>query len=222
MQYGVDIAIRRADDLDKMMLGDIAARAARGETPTVLDIGCGAGGQARRMATYGAAVTAIDIIDYADEFVVINQDQEAIGEQNPISFVQSDILSWLQNNSLHFDIVCFQRTLHYVSYKKAVQVLSNLRTITKGALYLSVTGAGSAIAKAYPALGDSMTKRFEKLSPDAQSTFCITAPLCIYHEDEVHTLLKDTGWSVVQSRVSDFGNIKVVATSNVEGKINMV
>ena len=212
MKYGVDIAVRRADDLDKLMLEEVVAYTARGETPTVLDIGCGAGGQAKRLASFGAKVTAVDVSDYSAEFTVISKELRSEGA-GTVTFVKADFISWLNNtSSSEFDIVCCQRTLHYLRYIEARHLLKELRKRTKGNLYLSVTGATSAIAESYPALSMSIAKRFAKLSSKAQEVFSITAPLCVYHEEEVSAILKDTDWNIIQFRVSDFGNIKVVAT----------
>jgi len=201
MHYGVDVALRRTDDLDKLMIADVSARVARGELPLVLDIGCGAGGQARRLASHGAQVHAVDINEYQQDFV----------SDSAVSFTQADITSWIENSTINFDMVCFQRTLHYLPYTQAKSLLAKLKERTSGTLYLSVTGATSAIARAYPALNQPLEKRFDILESTGQAIFSITAPLCIYTENEVINLLRSTGWKVIQPRVSDFGNIKVVA-----------
>lgn len=213
MRYGVDIAVRRADDLDKLMVEDAATRVARGDTPSVLDIGCGAGGQAKRLAAVGAQVTAIDVSDYSAEFAahtVLGADKQS----GTVTFIEADIVRWLQNTPADkFDLVCCQRTLHYLQYAQAKYMLSELQKRTNGSLYLSVTGATSAIAGSYPLLGTLIAKRFATLAAPAQETFSISAPLCIYHKEEVLTLLSDTGWDIKYYRVSDFGNIKVIATA---------
>jgi len=54
--HGVDVAVKRADDLDRTVLQYIAAYPGC----RVLDLGSGAGGQSLRMATAGAHVTAVD------------------------------------------------------------------------------------------------------------------------------------------------------------------
>lgn len=213
MQYGVDVAVRRADDLDKLMLEEIAVRKAHNEGVTALDIGCGAGGQSRRLALRGADVTAIDILDYTEEFAVINNTLQAEGLPNPISFIQANVLDWVNVTSTSFDIVALQRTLHYFPYQKAKKLLEALKTRTTSTLYLSVTGATSAIADNYPSLSVPIEERFAVLSPDAQVTFSISAPLCIYHESEILDLLNAAGWEVARLHVSDFGNIKAVARS---------
>ena len=63
--HGVDVAVNRADDLDKRSLAYIA------EHPgcRVLDLGSGAGGQSVRMAQAGASVLAVDQYDFTDAFM---------------------------------------------------------------------------------------------------------------------------------------------------------
>lgn len=205
------MAMRRADDLDKLLLAELAARKERGEVTTVLDIGSGAGGQAERLATLGASVTAIDIFDYVQEFSTVSSKLETANEAGSVNFIQADIRDWISINHDAFDFVCIQRTLHYLPYLEAKRVLTDLSKITKDSLHLSVTGAASAIAKEYDVLELPIEKRFASLNFSGQETFSITAPLCIYHETEVFALLHSTGWGITWSRVSDFGNIKVVA-----------
>lgn len=77
--HGADIASQRADDLDMSALA-----ITNGRTFSI-DLACGAGGQALRMAKQGAKVLALDIVDMSN----------IIGEQNSapglVNFVQFDL-----------------------------------------------------------------------------------------------------------------------------------
>ena len=210
MQYGVDITSTRLDDLDKRVFSEIQKKALQGESVTVLDGGCGKGGLAVSLSRVGAKVTALDIDNYANEIK-----ERVAGATLPppsLTFVQNNIASFLFKSDEIFDMVVLQRVLHYLPYTLARQVLSTL-LIKADTLYLSVTGANTAIAKHYPVLKKPIEKRWGKLDIQGQKLFSITAPLCLYSEKEIFNLLTETGWSIDWSRVSDFGNIKVVARS---------
>ncbi len=205
MQYGVDIASTRLDDLDKRVLADVRERVDRGEEVSVLDIGCGQGGLALALAAAGTRVRALDIDDYAE----VIQAQSAKTDTK-IDFIQADIRDWLTTNTVEFDLVVLQRVLHYLPYEDARTVLEKLR-LQSDTLYVSVTGTTTAIASHYDALRLPLSKRWGGLDATGQELFSITAPLCLYTEDELRTLLEETGWKIEWLRVSDFGNIKVAA-----------
>jgi 2-polyprenyl-3-methyl-5-hydroxy-6-metoxy-1,4-benzoquinol methylase len=202
MQYGVDVASTRLDDLDKRVLTDVRERVGREEMISVLDVGCGQGGLAVALVAAGAAVTAIDITDYSWAF----QNETAAR----VRFVQTDVREWVQNNTAQFDLVVLQRILHYLPYHDAKQLLIALRGMTD-TLYLSVTGTTTAIASHYGKVSEPLESRWGVLDTVGQELFSITAPMCLYTEAELRTLLDETGWEIEWLRVSDFGNIKVVA-----------
>lgn len=202
MLYGVDISIDRTDDWDKLMLKRLTELLVLKSEVGFLDIGAGQGGQSRRMALAGAEVLAIDISDYKNNYIGIPR----------CAFVRSSVVDYLEVCTRRFDIVSMQRVLHYLSYQEAKRVLSKLATVTNDSLFLSVTGLGTAIARFYPHSATiQLSERQAVLSGEGQELFSITAPLCLYTETELLQLLEDTGWRVIKSRVSDFGNIKAIA-----------
>lgn len=205
MQYGVDVASTRLDDLDKRVLAAVKEMVSAGVSPRVLDVGCGQGGLARALVQVGAAVTALDIDDYSD---VIHE--QSVSHSDAINYIQADIRDWVATNTEQFDLVVLQRVLHYVPYEDARMVLEKLHSVSD-TLYLSVTGTTTTIASHYEALTKPITERWGKLDAVGQELFSISAPLCLYSEGEVRTLLAETGWQVEWLRVSDFGNIKVEA-----------
>jgi SAM-dependent methyltransferase len=208
MKYGVDIASTRLDDLDKRVLADVCERIGRGEAVSVLDVGCGQGGLALALAAAGAAVTALDIDDYEEAIQA-----SSIPHSDAINFIQVDIRDWLATNTERFDLVVLQRVLHYLPYEDVRTVLEKLHAVS-GTLYLSVTGTSTVIANHYDALSLPLSERWVGLDTVGQELFSITAPLCLYTEDEIRTLLEETGWEIEWLRVSDFGNVKVVASKD--------
>lgn len=203
--HGVDVASLRTDDLDKLMLEEIAGQA----SSTVLDLGCGAGGQSLRAAKVGAKVTAVDIFDFTEQFAALRSNNDL--PKDSLSFIQGDIKklsTFLAGQS--FDYAYCQRTLHYLSYQEALKALKYLRQIITQKLFISVTGLDTTLAKNYAAKNLPIEDRFANLPIEDQETFQIYEPVCLYSEDEFVALLEQAGWQIEWCRQSDFGNIKVV------------
>lgn len=211
MKFGVDVGSTRLDDLDKQVVAQVETRTKQGLTTSVLDVGCGAGGLAVALALAGATVIALDIDDYLK---VIAARVEVVSlPAVSVTFVKSDVVSFLTQSTTMYDCVVLQRVLHYLPYAVAKKVLTDLASRTS-TLYLSVTGTTTAIAQHYPTLESPINQRFNTLDTAGQEIFFITAPVCLYSEAEIKQLLAETGWDITWSRVSDFGNIKIVAQTN--------
>ena len=201
--HGVDVAVKRADDLDRKVLEYIATS----PSCSVLDLGSGAGGQSVRMAAAGARVTAIDQYDFSEQFA---------GYENPtdsLRFVVGDLQhlpTLLPDHS--FEIALCQRTIHYLPYAKAQRVLKDLLLIINDKLFISVTGSGSLVGEVYLAANAPIEKRFECLSTLGQEMFSITEPVCLYDQTEFIQLLESAGWTVDKCWESAFGNIKAVCS----------
>ncbi len=196
-QFGVDVATNRADDLDRKCIAVIREY----DKPTVLDLGCGAGGQSKRMAEVGAQVTAVDIHDYSSELH---------GFEN-ISFQQSDVRNIPDSiDGNIFDFIVLQRMIHYISYKDALSLLTELKSALRGQLFVSVTGIDSDIGDRYAAKDVSIEKRFATLNKVGQETFSISEPMCLYSPEEFIELLRAAGFTVEECWISAFQNIKAV------------
>jgi SAM-dependent methyltransferase len=206
--YGIDVAIRRADDLDRVLLKQLALK----ENPQVLDIGCGAGGQSLRMVEVGASVCGVDIYDYSDYFRELRKEKDL--SESVLEFIQADVVE-LEDvlGDREFDDCCMQRVLHYLPYSKALEVLGVVRGVVEDKLYISVTGLDTYLKEYYEDRDEVIAERFCGLSPEGAELFHIENPVCLYTQAEFETLLKDSGWKVEKCWVSDFGNIKAVCSS---------
>jgi len=203
--FGVDVAERRTDDIDKKILEHLRGKS----EPRVLDLGSGAGGQSFRMVEAGAFVTAIDIYDFSNEFAEYRKSQNV--DEERLKFIYGDITKISEYlTSEKFTDVSMQRTLHYLPYLEAVELLTFLRTIVSDKLFISVTGMNSAVGDNYGGREVAIESRFIKLEPVEADIFQILAPVCLYTEDEFVTLLKKTGWEVEEVWQSAFGNIKAI------------
>lgn len=197
--YGVDVTVRRADDLDRKLLAAVNGR----DGCSVLDLGCGAGGAAARLVELGAYVTGIDQHDFKDVFT------ESVGERGV--FMQSDIrnIEACVAGEM-FDFVLLQRTLHYLPYAEAKKVLTELCEYTKEKMFLSLSGLQSDLGKVYATVDAPIDRRFGKLTAEGQETFGIYEPLTLYTKAEAVQLAEDSCWKVVEVWQSAFGNIKMI------------
>ncbi len=205
MQYGFDVAATRADDLDKLAVQYVASIT----DPDVLDLGCGAGGQALRLAQAGARVFAVDIEDYARRFEQLRQAAKIRPAQ--LHFMHADIRHFIKRrHPSEYNAAMIQRVLHYLQYTEARDFLSNLHTIVSGKIFVSVTGVESAIGERYVARQDPIENRFAYLDTKKTETFFITEPVCLYTRKEYVALLESTGWHIEKIWTSAFGNHKAV------------
>lgn len=205
--HGVDVAIKRADDLDKLMIENIVSK----KEVKVLDLGCGAGGQSVRMVEAGAKVTAIDVHDFSKEFE--SYKNERVISDDVLHYINGDItnLSELISGKT-FTEVCMQRVLHYLTYVQAIELLKVLYEVTEDKLYISVTGIGSDVAVEYDGTEVPIGERFTVLSEEAAEKFSIHEPVCLYSQKEFIEILERTGWQVEKCWESAFGNLKAVCS----------
>lgn len=196
--YGVDVAVRRMDDLDRAVLARVEQI---GAGALVLELGAGAGGFAARLEAAGAEVTAVDQYDFTSSYISLNT----------VRFVQSDLRDTDSYITATYDVVVCQRTLHYVPYEDAVKLLRALKASGVPELYFSLSGLDSDLGKYYEASEAPIAKRYGPLTPEGQETFGIQNSLCLYRAAEARNLIETGGYSVERLWESAFGNIKVHA-----------
>jgi len=201
--HGVDVAIKRADDLDRKALQYIADH----PDCKVLDVGSGAGGQSLRMVEAGAHVTAIDQFDFTEQFASYDHPVDRL------RFVVGNIhqIPELLKGET-FDIALCQRTIHHVPYAAALLCLQQLHSVIQVKLYISVTGSGSLVGETYPGVAQPLAERFCELSSLGKEMFSIVEPVCLYNQTEFIELLESAGWTVDECWESAFGNSKAVCS----------
>jgi len=197
-QYGVDVAAVRADDLDKKCLKSVASL----PNSSILELGCGSGGQTLRMAEAGGVVTAVDIKDYSKQFTDVKH----------VTFIQSDIRNLNSTLGTTFNFCLLQRTVHYLQYDEALNLLRFLRTIVTDNLFISVTGIDSDIGEQYVGRNHPIQERFHCLEVPEQEIFSISEPICLYTPVEFMELLTQSGWVIEECWTSAFGNVKAVCS----------
>lgn len=203
--HGADIASQRADDLDLMAIERTRLR----PSTFALDIACGAGGQAIRLAQQGATVVATDIANMTD---IIQSN--STGLPGKVSFAQLDMR---RLDKLHVellaDVIICQRAIHYLHFSYAVGVISRMQELLApdGRLYLSASGINSELGDGYEGRYEDLDQRYTELAPSMREKHGIHGPVCLYSEDDLALLLIKGGLVPETIFSSKFGNIKAVA-----------
>lgn len=207
--HGIDVAVQREDYLDGSAIRQIRTLIAGRGTARALDAACAAGGQARRMAKAGAAVTAVDL-HYDGGALLRAAADEGLTQ---IDFVQAD----LRNPALYrrlgqFDLIIAQRFIHYLPFPEAVNVVRLFRDalLPEGTLYLSASGLGSELGQQYDGAAH-IAERFAPLWPPMANKHGIHGRVCLYEEHDMRALLEASGLRVEKLYASPFGNLKCIA-----------
>jgi cyclopropane fatty-acyl-phospholipid synthase-like methyltransferase len=215
--FGVDIAIQRADDLDSLAIEQIKTAKEQGQYAiTALDIGCGQGGQLIRMAQAGATMAiGVDAQNYYDHTRARASEN---GVASRVHFIQEDMRS-LRNTTLDlltWDVIVCQRAIHYMSYTDALRSVATMHSLLSrnGRLYLSASGMSSELSNGYAEGQKSVRKRFGPLADEMRNKHGIHGNVCLYSSDDMRSLMGEAGVHIEKIWVSDFGNIKVVATKH--------
>ena len=108
---------RYKQDVDSQVYGNLAGivRSFLPKGGSVLDVGCGLGFLIRRLAQAGYDAWGLDPSEYAVEHNVV-----------PDRVAHSDLTSFLQDNSKHWDLVILWQTLPLLDTKEAVRCLIEL------------------------------------------------------------------------------------------------
>lgn len=206
--HGADIASQRADDLDLMAIDWVSSI----EHPFAIDIACGAGGQAVRLAAVGANVLALDVADMHSRILDLAKENHV---ENRIIFLRMDMqhLSTLPPTTSFADLIVCQRAIHYLPFKAAVNVLRSMRQLLSpgGRLFISASGMQSELGDDYAGRCMPLHERSAQLSQAMRNKHGIYGNVCLYSEQDMAQLLGDAGFCVDKIFSSSFGNVKAIA-----------
>lgn len=200
---GMNISSLRKDELDALAIAD----AMNHPDFSALDLCSGDGAMALEFSRFLQKVTAWDIL------------RPSLVEADPrgsekIRIIQKDIrdASFIPEES-PFDIVLWQRAIHYLTWSEAIDTLLQLKGWISpgGRLYISASGFNSELGENYPGKHSRLQERFDFLSPEMQEKHDIRKRVCLYRISELVSVLEKCGYTVKDSWYSDFGNVKVVA-----------
>lgn len=205
--YGVQVSAERTDRLDAAALEFVtgADRPLR-----LVEIGCGVGAQAARMASAGADVVAVDIADFSDDVHAFAESHKSEGR---ITFVQAHALDFLEQTTFEIDVLYSQRTLHYLPYSDALGAMrmARGRMGNHSRAFLSLSGLSSELGEKYPHFNVPIADRFCGLARNVRDVHRIWQPICLYTTADAKNLLTEAGFQVLDCWTSEFGNVKLVA-----------
>lgn len=210
--YGVQVSAERTDRLDAAALEFVTGA---GRPLRLVDIGCGVGAQAARMARAGADVVAVDIADFSDD---VHAFAESHSFEGHVNFVQAHALDFLEQTTFEIDVLYSQRTLHYLPYSDALGAmrLARGRMGNHSRAFISLSGLSSELGEKYPHFNVPIADRFCGLAWNARDAHQIWRPICLYTEADAKNLVKEAGFQVLDCWTSVFGNVKLVARPGLE------
>lgn len=206
--HGIDIASQRADDLDLMAIEHINTMVSGRRQVFAIDVGCGHGGQAARMAKAGAFALAIDNTDYHEQ---ITESMRREGIFSNFGFYQLSVEGEAELGP--FDVIVCQRMIHYLRHDAAKAALGWFYRIGSddARLFISASGMDSELGDGYEGKELPIPDRFSTLAPAMADKHSIHPPVCLYRKEELEALVSGAGWIVEKAFLSPFGNVKVVA-----------
>jgi SAM-dependent methyltransferase len=197
-----------ADELEQLVLREIAMRVRDDTTPYVLDLPCGEGRHTVTMASLGARVLAADA---PEQETHMRNRALASGCADNVNFAPLEIPDGLPTGP--FDLVFYPHGIHRLPYPTARQVLRHLVKSIRvgGKLFISAYGLHSALSEGYADAETPIEERFSELAPAIAKRYNIKGPVCLYSERNLVTLLFEAGGSVLRSFTTTHGAVKAVA-----------
>lgn len=212
-RHGLDISAQSMDFLDKAALKyaiDISET-----SKTAIDIGCGKGAQGVRFASVGVNTTLVDKLDMNKTIADLNSFFD-IGE---VTYIQKDIRNVCKAElSSDLGLIYSQRFFHYLTFDEARVVLNRLTSqlCNGGKVFLSMSGLNSELSEGYSDKNTEIQNRYSTLSEKMAEKHKIHNKVCLYSEQETKHLLQDVGLQIQTITESDFGNIKVIASLQID------
>lgn len=198
-----------SDELEQLILQEIVRRVRANSVPRVLDVPCGNGRHAVAMAKLGAQVVAADAVP-REGAVKGRALAAALTEKVDFSACQ---LGGTQLPSGPYDLIFCHHGLHLLPYAEARQWVRQLVKSLRigGKLFISAYGLHSALGEAYEHFEQPVGDRYCRLSAPLARCYNIDAPVCLYTERNLVTLLFEAGASVLKSFTTTHGTVKAVA-----------
>lgn len=198
-----------SDELEQLILQEIARRGRANATSEVLDLPCGEGHHAVAMAKLGARVLAADQIS-----------REASVRGRALASSVSELVDFnaaeLGDGPLPpgpFDLVFCHHGIHRLAYPEARRVVRGLLKSLRigGKLFISAYGLHSALGEGYDDAEKPVEERYSRLAPTLARAYNIPEPVCLYTERNLVTLLFEAGGSVLKTFTTTHGTVKGVA-----------
>lgn len=208
-----DVFGQPIDELEAIALQDMQKRLRLGDPVRALEVDCGQGTLALRLAKKGAQVLAVD---NGHDGARLKDAARALEIGEGLRFLRMAMTSCLDTTPLPgapFDLVVCRSTLSFLPYSEATALVRRLLLMTRtgGRLYFSTYGVHSDLAEDYPDAEQAVRERFAPLAPEIAAKYGIDRPVCLYSERDLFLLLFNAGASVLRTFTTTHGNVKAIA-----------
>jgi hypothetical protein len=204
-KHGADISGQRMDDLDIETIVHAAKLADR--KGAAIDLGCGFGAQALRLAALGYKTLMMDFLPV--DMTVLRV--AGLADLLPISYLMKDARTVQGGDLPSAVVICYsQRFIHYLRADEAVTLLKVIRAnMSAGAkLFMSASGLLSELGDGYAGKSLPLATRYSALAPAMAEKHNIHEPVCLYTQQDLVAICGSASFSCDRVYASAFGNIK--------------
>lgn len=208
---GIYAGERIKDDLDRESFDFLNDCIENYGSAHALDLGGGLGAQTVRMASTGAKVTMVDLLDVNDRFEQARLHGH-IG-QGTIRAIVKDWRDLSQADEIDtIDVLYSQRSLSYISFHELRTLLAFLSNLAKPHMrfYMSLNGIDSLYGMAHPLKEKPVEERFGMPAEDVQEKLNVQAPMCVYSQADItDKLFNNLPYQIEKIQETRFGNIQL-------------
>ena len=203
--YSVDSAFKRLDSQDKEIIQYVMSKEWSFKRAMIL--GSGKGRIGIVLALMGFEVVCVDIEDHTEFYRSISSSFKLKGS---LQFIQADISKVdISKLSSRRNIIIAQRIFQYLKYQDTKELVQQIHKnmLDEAHLFINVSSTASVYAKHYPCIKDDVESRF-CVPEDIAEGLEVSAPMCLYSEQELLNLFESNFWNLVTLENNAFGNIK--------------
>jgi SAM-dependent methyltransferase len=210
---GFDLSAPPSEEFERSVLHDAAKRLRLGDPVRALEVDCGRGELALRLAQAGARVLATDA---GHDGTALIAQARALDVAEHLRFLRVPMNGCVDTTPLPdapFDLVVCRHSLSFLDYSEGIALVRRLLLMTKigGRLYFSTYGLHSDLAEDYPHAELPARDRFAPLAPEVAAKYGVTRPVCLHSERDLFLLLFNAGASVLRTFTTTHGNVKAIA-----------
>lgn len=207
-----DVLAQVDDELDRSAIDEITRRDRLGDRVTALELDCGTGDQALRMAQAGAFVLAVDRDDRKSALAEAARSLE-LGSRVAFMQMSTTCSDTAPLPGAPFDVVVCHRGLSPLPYAEALTLVRRLLMMTRtgGKLYFTAYGLHSELGDHYPDRDKRVQRRHSPLAPEVAAKYGIAGPICLYSERDLFVLLFEAGASILKTFTTTHGSVKAIA-----------
>ncbi|MDR3614736.1 MAG: class I SAM-dependent methyltransferase [Candidatus Obscuribacterales bacterium] len=160
---------------------------------------------AKRLAEMGYIAYAFDFSPPSPELTNIGQ---LLPGGGILHYKQQDVrhldLTFLAQK---LDLITAQRSLHFLHFLEAQELIGNLaRHLKSGAsMYFTIGAVDCKVGNGYKHADLPVELRWHPLEPELGEPIHVTEPLCLYKTEDVHSLFQGVGGCIVRLERDDFG-----------------